>query len=264
MKNKITCSLIVSTYNWPEALELCLMSIMQQKVLPDEVIIADDGSTDKTKHLIETYKEIFPVKLLHVWHEDNGFRKTIILNEAFRLANGEYIVQIDGDIILNRFFIKDQIAHATKGYFIKGSRGRLTEKRSIQLLKEKSIYLNCFSKGMQSRINSTRLPILSKFFFGKKISSRKVKGCNFAVWKNDFVKANGYNNDLTGWGHEDIELAARLNNIGVFTKQLKMSAVCFHIFHKLNARNNMHSNYGVYEKTIKEKILKCSNGYIQL
>lgn len=263
MSNKISSSLIVSTYNWPEALDLVLLSILNQTVFPIEVIIADDGSTNKTKELIEKYQKIFSVKLMHVWHEDDGFRKTIILNEAYRIAQGDYIIQIDGDIILNKYFIEDHLKNAKPGYFIKGSRGRLTETRSKLLLENRNINLNAFTSGMQSRINATRLPFLRCLFYGKKVMSRKLKGCNFAVWKRDFVNVNGYNNDLTGWGHEDIELAARLNNNGVYTRQLKLTAVCFHIYHKINSRASESNNLAVYQKTIEEKIATCSNGFIR-
>lgn len=119
MSNKISSSLIVSTYNWPEALDLVLLSILNQTVFPIEVIIADDGSTNKTKELIEKYQKIFPVKLMHVWHEDDGFRKTIILNEAYRIAQGDYIIQIDGDIILNKYFIEDHLKNANQAISLK-------------------------------------------------------------------------------------------------------------------------------------------------
>ena len=100
-------SLIVATYNWPEALNLCLLSIKNQKVLPAEVIIADDGSGQQTRLLIEKFQSDFPVPLIHVWHEDLGFRKSIVLNMAIKKASGEYIVQVDGDVILDQNFIND-------------------------------------------------------------------------------------------------------------------------------------------------------------
>lgn len=106
----IKCSLIISTYNWPQALELCLNSVAVQKHLPNEVIIADDGSDDKTKSLIDQLKKDFPVPLIHVWHEDKGFRKTIILNKAVHQSTCEYIIQVDGDVVLDKHFIGDHLS----------------------------------------------------------------------------------------------------------------------------------------------------------
>src|ERR1700712_962551 len=105
----IKCSLVISTYNWPQALELCLKSVATQKHLPDEVIIADDGSGEETRLLIDKYKKDFPVPLLHLWHEDKGFRKTIILNKAINQSSFEYIIQVDGDVILEKHFISDHL-----------------------------------------------------------------------------------------------------------------------------------------------------------
>ena len=93
-------TLLITTYNRPDALELCLMSILRQTHLPDEVLIADDGSTADTKELIDTYRTKFPIPVIHIWHEDKGFRRTVILNRAFLVAKGNYIIQVDGDLIL--------------------------------------------------------------------------------------------------------------------------------------------------------------------
>lgn len=257
-------TLIISTYNWPEALDLVFKSVLQQSVYPTEIIIADDGSGEATQVAIENFKTQISIPIKHVWHEDNGFRKTIILNEAIKQATGDYIVQIDGDIILHPKFIEDHIKYASIGYFIKGSRGRLMMQKTKEVLQSKSIAIHPLTKGLASTINATRCPLFSAFFYGDPKLSRKVKGCNFAFWKNDFIAVNGYNNDLEGWGHEDIELAARLVNAGVKCKQLKMVAVCYHLFHKINSRHQEANNLDAYEKVVKEGIKKCSNGYTTL
>lgn len=105
-----SCTLVTPTYNWPEALELLLLSILNQTVLPNEVIIADDGSKDDTKKLIEDFQKIFPIPLIHVWHEDLKNRKPKIMNTAIAAAKYEYIIEIDGDIIMNKYFIEDRSA----------------------------------------------------------------------------------------------------------------------------------------------------------
>lgn len=55
-------SLIISTYNRPEALRLSLMSAKVQTRIPDEVIIADDGSKENTRELIKTSPKISHVQ----------------------------------------------------------------------------------------------------------------------------------------------------------------------------------------------------------
>lgn len=98
-------TLLMTTYNWPQALGMVLASVSRQTVLPDEIVIADDGSTEETKMLIEHFASNFPQPVIHVWQKDLGFRKTAILNKAIAKATGDYIIQIDGDVVLNSHFI---------------------------------------------------------------------------------------------------------------------------------------------------------------
>lgn len=101
-KHPIKTSLLISTYNWCEALNLCLNSVLRQSQQPDEIVIADDGSREDTKLLIADFSKKSPVPIIHVWHEDIGFRKTIILNKAIAKCSSDYIIQIDGDLILHK------------------------------------------------------------------------------------------------------------------------------------------------------------------
>ena len=127
-------SLLISTYNWKEALRQSLLSIFNQTVLPHEILIADDGSTDDTRLLIDEMREISPVPIIHLWQEDDGFRVASIRNKAIARATGDYIVQIDGDIFVNKHFIQDHIEMAEEGYFVCGSRVLLSPLQTVQLL----------------------------------------------------------------------------------------------------------------------------------
>ncbi len=256
-------SLIISTYNWPEALELVLKSVVSLDVFPNEIIIADDGSDDRTKMIIDSFKLKTPIPVMHFWQEDIGFRKTIVMNKAIAAASGNYIVQIDGDIIMHRSFIADHNQEAKIGYYIKGSRSMLSEKLTSKIVKTKNIKISPMSSGVGSKINASYLPIFSGFFKGDQLRSNNLRGCNFSFWKADFLAVNGYNNDLEGWGHEDIELAARLTNIGIKQRQLKLKAVCFHLFHKVNSRHNEDINYKKYLSAVKLHSKRCKNGVIR-
>ena len=106
MDSSTSVAIIISTYNWPQALNQTLRSVANQTLLPNEVLIADDGSDERTANLIQQFKEQHPtLNIIHVWHEDNGFRLAAIRNKAIRIAQSDYIIQIDGDIILDHNFI---------------------------------------------------------------------------------------------------------------------------------------------------------------
>lgn len=253
-------ALLISTYNWPDALNLVLKSVMMQTQMPDEILIADDGSRKETETLISGWQKSSPVPIRHFWQEDKGFRKTIVMNEAIKNSTADYIIQIDGDILIEKNFIKDHCSDCKKGFFIKGSRALINEETTASLLKSQQLDWKLIRSNIKNSINATRNPLLAPVFRKDKIKSDNVKGCNFSFWKNDFIAVNGYNNEMDGWGHEDIELAGRLSNFGIKQRQLKMKAVCFHLHHSYNDRSKENKNFETYKKVIAENITVCKNG----
>ena len=260
----LKCSLIIASYNWPEALELCLKSVLQQTRFPEEVIIADDGSGPETKSLIAAFQKIFPIPLIHAWHPDNGFQKTIILNKAVRHSTTGYIIQVDGDVILDKNFIKDHLASAEPKAFIRGTRAMLTRQKTEQLLTARSTKISFFSRGVKHRNNALRLYLLRAFGSRAVMSSNSVRGSNLSFWKADFTLINGYNNDINGWGHEDEELAARFINTFVIKKIVKLCAVQYHLYHPVADKNNEPAQRELVEKVKRDKIQFCANGYRQV
>lgn len=257
-------SLIISTYNWPEALNLCLKSVMNQSHIPNEIIVADDGSRALTKELIDQLRAKFSVPVHHVWHEDKGFRKSLILNKAVKVASSEYIVQIDGDVILDSNFIKDHLSVVETKTFIRGTRAHIKEELLPSIFEEKRIHFSYHNKGIKNRFNALRIPFMAWIFTKKRSCSKSVRGCNVAFWKKDFVAVNGYSNDLQGWGHEDEELAARLVNSGVMRKGLKLKAVQYHITHRIASRKQEAKHEFSLRKTLEDKIQRCKNGYHEI
>lgn len=262
MKGKITISLIIATYNWPEALQLCLNSILRQTILPSEIIIADDGSDERTARLIQNFTQKSPFPIFHEWHEDKGFRKTIILNKAIKKASGSYIVQIDGDIIVDCHFIADHVRAAEKGCFIRGTRASLSPQATASMLAKGRLSIaDKIQLAVKQPINTLRLyPIFAQLATRKEQSGRRVKGCNMSFWKEDLIAVNGYDNDLQGWGHEDEELSWRLVNLGVQKKIIKFSAIAYHLYHKQLSRKEEAIHREVTRKAKEEKVTKTNNG----
>ncbi len=260
-------SLIISTYNWPEALELCLLSLLSQAILPDEILIADDGSGSETKELIQKYKSRFNVPLYHIWHEDNGFRLAAIRNKAIAVATGDYIIQIDGDLILHKKFIADHIKFAKQKTFVRASRIYLSLDTSKKLLDQNQIQFSWFDKGISNKLSALHLPFLWQFFeynYKSKGDERwEIHGCNMAFWKKDAIAVNGYNEDFKGWGPEDKEFIVRLSNAGIQKRFIKMGALVFHLYHPENLKGNLLNNESILKAAIKEKKVVCLTGINQ-
>ena len=265
MKNSnFTVAILVSTYNWPQALEIIFKSILQQTRQPDEILIADDGSGEETARLIARYSHIFAVPLKHAWQEDDGFRKSQILNKAVKLADSDYIIEIDGDIVMHPRFIEDHVNHARPGLFVQGARTMVSEEKTMEILHTHEVDLGFFSPGIANRFNSLRFPPLSVLIRGRARSAENTKGCNIAFWKDDFIAINGYDNHFNGWGSEDYEFAARLINIGVLKSRLKLAAVCYHLHHSCNSRSQQIVNELRYSETVVKRLTVCTNGYAEV
>lgn len=261
-KKKLRVSLIISTYNWKEALLLSVKSALKQSVLPDEIIIADDGSRDDTRLVVDSLKAVSSVPIVHIWHEDRGFRLTTIRNKAIAASAGDYIIQIDGDIILHRHFIKDHIETAQPGCFVCGSRVGLDKKSSAIIFKNQTFTYNPLTGGLKYLLNNLRLAPLRRFLaprYGQKKLDR-LRGCNMAFWKVDLLNVNGYNETLTSWGHEDAELAFRLLHAGIKKRFLKMGGIAYHLWHREASKEDEAKYNEVINQVKLSKTVWCENG----
>ena len=237
------------------------MSSLRQTLPPLEIIIADDGSKKDTKKLIDAFKEKSSVPIIHSYHEDKGFRAAKARNQAISLANGEYIILVDGDIILHKEFIYDHYAFSKPGFFVQGIRAKLSSKKAKDVLKFKQIDFNSFEKGIKNKRNSVRSSILSFIFSGIKLSNslKMLQTCNMAFFKKDCIKVNGFNEDFVGWGREDSEFGARLLNLGCKRRDLKFKAIGYHIHDEGAPRKMLDKNNKIFLNTINKKLNWCSN-----
>ncbi|MEG1581400.1 MAG: glycosyltransferase family 2 protein [Bacteroidaceae bacterium] len=253
-------SLVITTYNSPQLLEIVLKSVMRQTRMPLEVIIADDGSGEETRLLIEQYKEIFPVPLRHSWIEDKGFRAARSRNMAIKKAKGEYIIILDGDILICPHFIEDHELLMKKGQFVAGSRAYLSQKQTELRKQTKNTHIHFFSAGLKRRFILLRLPFAHNWLKGHSGLSR-ARSCNLAFWKSDFLKVNGFEEAFEGWGYEDHEFVQRLYNIGIQRKNTKLLASAIHLYHQVRKENRLYQkNREILQRTIQEKRTRAERG----
>ena len=256
----MSVSLIITTYNRPAALLLVLKSVESQSTLPLEVIIADDGSNNETKDLIKDFQEFTHLEIIHVWQQNKGFRAAQSRNKAIARAGSDYIILIDGDMILHPEFLQDHINNAEKGFFIQGTRALLTKEKTQVVLKKMNKSFSFFSYGIKNRKNLIHSNLLSKIFLQKKKYLRGVKTCNMSFFKKDCININGFNNDFVGWGREDAEFAVRLLNSGVIRKNLRFNAIQLHLWHIENIRTSLMQNDLLLKLANKKNSKWCNNG----
>lgn len=250
-KKSLTISLIVSTYNRPDALAVCLDSIAHQSRLPDEVIISDDGSRADTAALIEEISKEFPVPLKHVWHEDRGFRLAEIRNKSVAASIGDYIIETDGDIMLHPRFVEDHERMASPNKYLKGTRVLLSKRLTDAICRSgRSIRIPFWHSGIEAkRETGIRSPFMARLMRDNFKKGHAIGlGCNMSFWRKDFEAVNGYDEDFTGWGKEDDDLAHRLHRLGSIKRDLRFYGIVYHLWHPEATR----ASHSVNEARMRE------------
>lgn len=261
----MSISLIITTYNWPAALNAVLASVERQSRLPDEVIIADDGSGQATRDLIDTLKAHFPVPLIHSWHEDRGFRLSASRNRAIGLASFDYIIMIDGDLVLHPEFIADHLAVAEPDCLVTGKRVKMGPDLSRQILAANarpSVFSPGIARGRELALRSRWL--CQKTGWGAPDSIEGIHGCNLGFWRQDALAINGFNQAFEGWGPEDKEFALRMYHNGKWRKRIKFYAVAFHLHHEESCRHQLANNNRLFNATLKDRSIRCAQGINEL
>jgi glycosyltransferase involved in cell wall biosynthesis len=254
----MTASLVVSTYNWKEALALTLRTAAAQRVLPGEVIVADDGSAADTADLVRAVAQGFPVPLRHVWQDDRGFRLAQIRNRAIAAARHPYIIQVDGDLLLHPRFVQDHLAVARRGRFVRGSRALLSPGSTAALLAGRPGRPGPGEPGLGKRWAALRLPWLGRALLG--YGAGDLRGHYLAYWRDDAVRVNGYDERFEGWGREDDEFAQRLRNAGVRKRRLRFAAVVYHLHHAPRPRPELARNDALLAETARTGRVRCEAG----
>jgi len=254
-------SVIINTYNRPLYLSRVIRGYLSQSVPPHEIIIADDGSTVETAALVNYFQEKAPVRIMHVWHEDKGFRLAKIRNRAIAAATGDYIIISDDDTIPSPYMVQDHEAHAEQGCFIQGHRVLLKEEVSKDFTFERIVFSNLLKLAVTGKIGNFKNALRPPFPVIVKSRKRSgIRGCNMSFFRKDLLAVNGFNEDFEGWGSEDFELVERLYKYGLFQKNLQFRAVCFHLYHPEYSRDNRQKNIELFKETIAANGFYLKNG----
>lgn len=263
-RHTMKTSLIITTYNWKEALELVFRSIARQVEMPDEILVADDGSGADTAELIARWATRLPVPVRHIWQEDLGFRLARSRNRAIAAAIGDYIIIVDGDTVLHSHFVADHKRAARRGYFIQGVRLLTQPQMGQRMLSEGLLDVGFFAPHVRRRRHTVRNRLLSWLLFQQVHDHQKaIRGSNQAYWKADLLKVNGFDERMLGWGREDNEIAQRLYNVGIKRRNLKFAALTTHIYHHQRKPTGDNPNDRYLRETITNKRTSCELGINQ-
>ncbi|MBQ4820241.1 glycosyltransferase family 2 protein [Aquimarina sp. MMG016] len=263
-------TVIISTYNQSEWLRKVLLGYECQSFKNFEIIIADDGSSTDTKKVIEAFSKASSFKIKHVWHEDKGFRKTVILNKAVLQSEADYLLFTDGDCIPRWDFVETHVRLREKGWFLSGGYFKLPKSISELISKEDIQDQRSFdvkwlkSKGLKSSFKLNKLTSTGvKERFLNFITPTKATwdGMNVSGWKKDVLAVNGFDERMQ-YGGEDREIGERLFNMGIKAKQIRYSAICLHLYHERGyvKPEMIEKNNVIRKMTKKNKVIRTPFG----
>ena len=260
-------SVICSTYNRSDALSATLSGLLRQTDTNFEVIVADDGSTEETRFVIDSYIKKASFRIHHTWHEDLGFRLTAIRNLALTSAQGEYVLLLDGDCIPPPYWVANHRQLAEEGWTVSGQRILTAQAFCTEILNQPNFSaqfdwnLSHFKKLFHAGKINRWQPILTfglrDFSFWRKLTPKKwkmIRGCNWGIWRKDINRVNGFNERIIGWGHEDADLAIRLMNAGVKFKSGSFATAVLHLWHKEAPRDSAAHNWEVATSNLDRKL----------
>jgi len=269
---KLKSSIIISVYDDCSALRLILDSLHQQTTNDFEIIISEDGESEQIKKFIEDYdKSSFHIQ--HLTQKDSGFRKNIALNRAISTANTDHIIFIDGDCVPHTGFIAAHQLFSGPGIACTGRRLELGTKISTKLrtgqidvsyLTNRFFYLLHMPALQLDKAKNIESGIYSKWLH-KLTKDKEIRllGCNFSCDKKDLIKINGFNEDYLSPGiGEDSDIDWRLIRSGVTIKNVKFSAIQYHLYHP---RSYVVSkkNTELFEEMKQSDAYVCNHGINQ-
>lgn len=262
-------AVLVSTYNRPAALEAVLASLAEQLYPRFEVVVADDGSGPETKEVVERFAAAAPFPVRHVWQEDRGYRLAAIRNRAVAATEAEYLIHTDGDCIVRPDFVGRHARLADRGWFVRGSRIRLGRGLSEDVLGHRLPvhrwgalrWLRHLARGDVDRFSPfLRLPLGPL----RKATPRKwdgAKACNLAVWREDYLAVDGFDEAYEGWGSEDNDFVVRLIRHGIRRKDGRYAVPVLHLWHE--QRERVLENQRLFEERLASDRIRAERGVSQ-
>jgi glycosyltransferase involved in cell wall biosynthesis len=239
-----------------------LASVTRQHTPPQEIIIADDGSGPSTFAIIRSFarSQSVPVRVLRQPHE--GFRVARLRNLAIAAATCEYLVFIDGDMLLHAEFVADHVRFARRGWYTQGVRAHADVGLTARLTAGWGPFPTLSTPGLGGlrRAYLLHSPRLAGVMREAANAFVAIKACNLGVWREDLLRVNGFNEDMVGWGPEDKELCARLEHAGVRRQTLLFGGIACHLHHAPVSRATLQANLAILAATRASRRVRADHG----
>jgi glycosyltransferase involved in cell wall biosynthesis len=228
-------SLIVTSYQKPRHLRLTLASIAMQRGVEGrfELIVADDGSTDETPALVERFAMAadFPVKF--TTHPHESFQVSRTRNEGVSASVAPYLIFIDGDCLVPPDFVDQHLKRRRRGAVMFGDRYQLEQEASAGIdveLVQGIDYQRLVTRQERRRLAKHHRKALW-YNLIRHPTKPRLLGSNFGLWRADYERVNGFDENYEGWGCEDDDFGYRLRAAGVKLRSIVRWTCGYHVWH---------------------------------
>jgi glycosyltransferase involved in cell wall biosynthesis len=237
----LSISVVVTTYQWPGALDAVLRGFAEQSDSGFEVVVADDGSGHETAAVVDRWRDAFADRLVHVWQPDEGFRLARARNLGAAAARGGHLVFVDGDCIPRREFVGAIRRAALPGWFLAGKRVQLSAELSRAVVQKRLPISRWYAATLFLRARGEIAPWQNltprdrRRPWRSSLPDFEPHGNEYgfltAVARSDFERVNGFDLRFVGWGDQDVDLAVRLRRLGLRCGYAGPSATLLHLWH---------------------------------
>lgn len=274
-------SVIVATYEWPDALDLVLEALAEQSNPYFAVVVADDGSGHETHAVVERWQAVFGDRLVHTWQVDDGYRRARSLNLAALHARSRFLVFIDGDCVPRRRFVDAILRAALPGWFLASKRLNLSAELSRRALEQRLpiwrwsalrwLVLEpseVFDSPREVGRPGLLVPIRDRRRPWRPTQPEFAPpfdgyGFCFGVARDDLERVNGFDMRFTGWGGEDVDVATRLRRAGLRCGWPGAQATMLHLWH-LERKGAMSPNTSLVAETASSERIESVEGLREL
>ncbi len=225
-------SVIIATYNRKDVLRTALAAYQNQTFRDFEVIVSSDGASDGTDEMMEEMKDSTGYPLHYIRQEDIGFRKSLALNKAIRIASGEILVFADDDMIPPPRYLENYAKLFRDGESCFVYAKYIPVPLKDELFTPENIRNGKYMKRytFSQRFHLFYWKIKYMMYLRRHNPRRpKLNGANFAVTAEAMRAINGFDSDFTGWGYEDDDMRRRLLASGTVPKEAVCSAWAFNL-----------------------------------
>ena len=239
-------------------LRMALLSLASQSRLPDEVVVADDGSREDLPGLLKAMKSSLPFPLRFVTQDDAGFRLARCRNNGIRIASGDLVLSTDQDIVFTKDYVRTFAEAIGTGEFIVSFPVRLDADQTTGLTEKRvseADYAGLVRPEQLKEINGQyRKDLFYRVLYALKLRriGPKLRGGVFGAWREDLLAVNGFDENYKGWGNEDDDLGHRLYRYGITGRNVTRTELPLHLEHPVNNAALKRPNLPYYQKRLAE------------